>query len=134
MAKGQLQNRVVKSRHGDAFEQNLAIDDNLLPSASELEKLKEIEPEIIQWLLKRTEIEQDSRIEFNKNQLKLTDYNLRKTHNFNYIALIFSFILFIFVLIISAFFVKYELKVQGTIFGGTAIITGLIFFIKVIKK
>ena len=97
MAKQQQQNRLAQNYRGDVMlEQQVAIDDSLLPSANELEKLKEIDPSIIPWIMKRTEVEQDARIEFNKNQNDFVMYNLRKAHDFNLIAIIFSFLLFLF--------------------------------------
>jgi uncharacterized membrane protein len=116
------------------LEQQVAIDDSLLPSAIELEKLKEIDPSIIQWIMKRAEIEQDARIEFNRNQNEFVKYNLHKSHKFNLIAIIFSFILFLVILGLSAFFIIKELPVAGTIFGGTAIIAAITFFIKAASK
>jgi len=135
MAKQQQQNRLAQNYRGDVMlEQQVAIDDSLLPSANELEKLKKIDPTIIQWIMKRTEIEQDARIEFNKNQNDFVKYNLRKAHDFNLIAIIFSFLLFVFILGLSALFIIKELPVTGTIFGGTAIITAIAFFIKATTK
>lgn len=131
MAKQQHQNKVAKNKQGELLlEQNLAIDDSLLPNASELEKLKEVDPQIISWILERTEIEQNARIEFNQERVKLAKFDLKKTHVFNITALIFGFIIFIAVLALSAFFIINNLFVEGTLFGGTAIIGGALFFIK----
>ena len=68
------------------LEQNVAIDDNLLPSAIELEKLKEVDPSIIQWIMNRAD------------------------------------------------FVIKGLPVTGSIFGGTAIISAVVFFVKASTK
>jgi len=116
------------------LEQHDYVDDSLLPSAFELEKLKEIDPSIIEWILKRAEKEQDIRLEFNTKGISLAEYNLRKTHRFNFTALAFGFILFLVILGLSAFFIIQELPVAGTVFGGTAIATAALFFLKVIIK
>jgi uncharacterized membrane protein len=126
---------MAKNNRGELMlEQNLAIDDSLLPSAIELEHLKEVDPKIIDWILQRTEIEQNARIEFNKKQVELAAYNLKKTHRFNFTALFYAFILFLAVLSLSAFLIINKLNIEGTLFGGTAIITGIIFFIKATKS
>jgi len=131
MAKQQQQNKLAKTNHGEYMvEQHFAIDDSLLPSSNELEKLKKIDPSIVQWIKERAEIEQNARIGFNNTQLKLTEYNLHKTHRFNYTALIFSFILFLSILGLSAYFIINGLSVTGTIFGGAAIITAVIFYVR----
>jgi uncharacterized membrane protein len=111
-------------------EQNVAYDDNLLPSAAELEKLKEVDPKIIDWILNRTEIEQNARIDFNSKRLELSGYDLKKIHRFNITSLIFGFIVFLAVLALSAYLISMGLSVEGTLFGGGAIIAGAIFFIK----
>lgn len=64
MSKSQQQTRGVSRRDGVAIEQNTIVDDSLLPSAEELEKLKQIDPSIIEWIMRRTEKEQDARIKF----------------------------------------------------------------------
>ena len=111
-------------------EQNVAIDDNLLPSAEELSKLKEVDPTIIDWIKKRTEIEQDARHQFNREQMAIHTYSVKKTHKFNLLSLMFGFFLFISIIAASSFFVFKGLSVQGTIFGGSALIMGIIFFVK----
>jgi len=96
MAKSHHQNKLASSSEGGVMvEHNVAIDDSLLPNADELKRLKVIDPTIIQWMKERAELEQNARIGFNKGQLQLADYNLRKTHKFNFTALVFSFILFL---------------------------------------
>ena len=131
MVKAQRQSKIARNRQGDhLLEENLAFDDSLLPSAEELAKLKDVDPTIIDWIKNRTEIEQDARIQFNKDQMRIHTYSVRKTHGFNISSLILGFLLFISVIAVSAFFVYKDLAVQGTIFGGSAIITGVIFFIK----
>jgi uncharacterized membrane protein len=131
MAKQQQQNKLAKNGKGELMvEQNLAYDDSLLPNAAELEKLKEVDTKIIDWILSRTEIEQDARIKYNQDRMTLTDYDLRKIHRFNITSLIFGFIIFIVVLALAGFFIFKGLNIEGTLFGGTAIIGGAIFFIK----
>ena len=71
MAKKAAQNTLQSKEGGMVLQQQVISDDSLLPSASELEKLKSVSPEIIPWILKRTEMEQDARIEFNKDRMKL---------------------------------------------------------------
>lgn len=132
MGRQQQQNRLAKKGNGELMvEQNLAIDDNLLPSAAELEKLKEVDPKIIDWVLTRTEIEQNARIKFNQDRMALAKKDLNCIHIFNFTALTFGFLIFVILLALSDYFIYKGLDVQGTIFGGTAIIGGALFFIKV---
>ena len=131
MAKMQQHNKLARNRNGEHLvEQNVAIDDNLLPNAEELARLKEVDPNIIDWIKNRTEIEQDARIRFNQDQMKVHTFSVKNTHRFNFWALFLGFLLFIAVIAVSALFVLEGLTVEGTIFGGSAIITGVIFFMK----
>lgn len=131
MGKQQQQNRLAQNKKGELLvEQNVAIDDNLLPNAIELEKLKEVDPKIIDWILVRTEVEQSARIEFNQNRMKLANRDLTCIHIFNFMGLSFGLIIFLVVLALSAYFLYKGLDVQGTIFGGTAIIGGVIVFVR----
>lgn len=71
MGRKAEQNRLTTGANGVQLEQNTVYDDNLLPAADELCKLNSINPEIIPWVMKRTEVEQDGRVWFNKKRLKL---------------------------------------------------------------
>jgi len=133
MAKQQQQNKLSKSNGGDlCLEQNVAIDDSLLPSALELEKLKEVDPSIIPWIMQRTEIEQNARIEHNKEIVELNRINLYKTHGFNKLSLVLGFLLFIVTLLLAAYFVYAGLPTQGTIFGSASILVAVVYFSKII--
>jgi hypothetical protein len=51
-----------------SLEQNSIYDDSLLPAAEEIERLNNISSEILPWIMKRTEVEQDARIKFNEER------------------------------------------------------------------
>lgn len=131
----QQNNKLAKNLQGDSIvEQNVSIDDNLLPNSLELEKLKEIDPSIVPWIMARAEQEQNARHAWNKTQGEIMRYDVKNIHRFNFIAIILAFVLFIAIIGASVFFIVKGLDVQGTIFGGTAIITGVIFFLQVIHR
>lgn len=71
MGRKAEQNRLTTGANGVQLEQNTIYDDNLLPAADELAKLHSLDNGIIPWVKKRTEVEQDGRIWFNKKRLKL---------------------------------------------------------------
>lgn len=135
MAKLQHNNKLARNQRGEAIvEQNVSIDDSLLPNAIELEKLKEIDPSIVPWITARAEQEQNARLAWNKAQSDMMGSDIKNIHCFNFTALILAFILFIAIVGASVFFILKGLNVQGTIFGGTAIITGVVFFLQVIHR
>lgn len=106
------------------------MDDNLLPSADELSKLNQVSSEIIPWILKRTEIEQDARVEFNKARVELARKDLKSTHKYNFTALIFAFIVIISGMGFSFFLILQQMPTQGTIFAGATIALAAVSFIK----
>jgi uncharacterized membrane protein len=135
MANLQRNNKVAKNQKGEAIlEQHESIDDSLLPSAVELEKLKEIDPSIVPWIMKRAEQEQNARHKWNENQSKVLKFDVKHIHYFNFTAIFLAFILFLAIIGAAVFFIIKGLDVTGTIFGGTAIITCVIFFLRVISK
>ena len=87
MSRKAEQNRVIHHDNKLAVEQTSIYDDSLLPPADELAKLKELDPDIINWVKKRTEIEQDARIKFNENKVKLMDKNMKQIFIQNIVCL-----------------------------------------------
>lgn len=100
------------------IEQNTVYDDSLLPAADELTKLNAIDSQIIPWVMRRTEVEQDGRIWFNKKRLKLAGREI----NFAGCSTILGLVL-VFILIGVFFYLSYDLILKGHatlggIFGG----------------
>lgn len=92
MAKKAEQNKVC-DKTGLTLEQNTVYDDNLLPSADELAKLDAVSKDIIPWIMKRTEMEQDARIKFNEDRMKIAQDDFKHVHRYNFTALIMAFII-----------------------------------------
>ena len=79
MAKKAEQNKVC-DKTGLTLEQNTLYDDNLLPPADELAKLDSVSKDIIPWIMKRTEMEQDARIKFNEDRMKIAQNDFKHIH------------------------------------------------------
>lgn len=130
MGKKAEQNRVVRQEGGLALEQTAIYDDNLLPSADELAKLQELDPNCIEWIKKRTEIEQDARIKFNMDKISLMKKDMNHTLFQNVLCILAAFFIIVLVIGFSAYFIYKGLAVQGTVFGGTSIILAAMIFIR----
>jgi uncharacterized membrane protein len=130
MAKQQQNTRVIANRQQGAIEQQTIVDDSLLPSAEELSKLKEIDPSIIAWILKRSEKEQETRLNFNNERIKLAH---RET-NITIISLWLAFILAVTVLALGGLFIYLGKEVAGTIFGGVGVFVVIQSFLKFGRK
>jgi uncharacterized membrane protein len=134
MAKKALQERAHLNRQGAMMERNTIEDDNLLPAAEELQRLKELDPNIIEWVKERVALEQDARIRFNDNRVGLAKKDMVYTQVQNMTALIFSFLIILGGMGFSTFLITRELTVEGTVFAGSTIILSAISFLKYGKK
>ena len=130
MSKKQQQTRGIATRDGVTIAQNTIVDDNLLPPAEELEKLKQVDPSIIEWIMRRTEKEQDARLQFNSENMKLYHKDIEITRT----ALWLAFILAIATLSLGGLFIYLGKEVAGTIFGGVGVLIIIQSFLKFGRK
>ncbi|WP_158991431.1 hypothetical protein [Mucilaginibacter sp. L196] len=107
---------------GVAYEQSESYDDSLLPDANELAKLKELDPNIIEWIKERTAKEQDARISFNNRKMALIEGSTTKSFALDIITLIVVVIIILGGMAFSAYLISKDLKVEGTVFGGVVVI------------
>lgn len=128
MGRKAEQNRLIHQGESVAVEQTSVYDDSLLPPAEELAKLQQLDPDCLNWIKKRTEIEQDARIQFNKDKVGLMHKDMNLVTFQNVLCVIVAFIIIMSGLACSAYFVYKGLKTEGSIFGGsTLVFAGLIF-------
>jgi uncharacterized membrane protein len=130
MVKSQQQTRLVTNKHHGAIEQRTIVDDDLLPSAEELSKLKQVDDTIIRWILDCTAKEQDARHEFNKERMRLAHRETGITITSLWLAFSMAFI----ILLLSGLFIYFEKEIAGTIFGGIGILTVIQSFLKFGRK
>ena len=133
MAKKAEQNR-LKDESGLTFERNTVVDDNLLPSADELAKLDNISKEILPWIMNRTEKEQDARIKFNEDRMRLSEKDLRFAHKYNMTALIMAFAIVVMFMAASFYLIISGKEIIGTIFMGGTIACIIYYFLNTNKK
>lgn len=122
----------IRSHQGNGrqLEQIETIDDNLLPDASEIEKLKAHDPEIMSWLKTRAEQEQSFRHETIKRRDNIVLIATGREFKLNIIGLLFAFIILLMGMSISAFLIYKGYIISGSIFTGSTIILGASLFIK----
>ena len=118
MARKIEQNKITQDSSGVSLEHHSAYDDNLLPSAEELEKLKNIEPSILPWLMRRTEKEQDARIDFNKKRISLAHKEVNLSAAMTFFALLLGALIIFGVFFLSYILISKGFTIAGTIFGG----------------
>ena len=130
MGKKAEQNRVVHKEDGVAVEQTSIYDDSLLPSAEELAKLQSIDPTCVDWIKKRTEIEQDARIKFNMSKIHLMSKDMNHIFIQNILSIVAAFFIILSIIGCAAYFVYNGLSVEGTIFGSVSVILAASIFIR----
>lgn len=133
MAKKAEQNTLSDNR-GLTFEQKTVVDDNLLPSADELAKLDGISKDIIPWIMSRAEKEQDARIKFNEDRMRLSEKDLKFAHKYNIIALVMAFVIVMLFLSASFYLIITGKEIIGTIFAGGTIAAIVSYFLNAKKK
>lgn len=133
MAKKAEQNKVC-DKTGLTLEQNTVYDDNLLPSADELAKLDNVSKDIIPWIMKRTEMEQNARIKFNEDRMKIAQSDFKHTHRYNFTALIMAFIIVLIFVGFSFYLIINGQETIGTIFAGGTVVLIVSYFLKAKNK
>lgn len=128
MSRRAEQNKLTSGANGLQVEQNTIYDDNLLPAADELSKLKSIDPSIIPWVMKRTEVEQDGRISFNKKRLKLAGREITWAGISTMVGLVGVLMLIGFFFYLAYDLIKNGYAVWGGVFG-TVDLVGLVSII-----
>jgi uncharacterized membrane protein len=134
MAKQSRTQQVVQNQQGKGHLIQEVFDDNLLPDASEIEKLQRLDPNIIEWLKTRAECEQNFRQEAYKEKIDLVRRSEKGERNISLIGLVFSFFLAILGMAFSAFLIYYNHEVLGTIFAGATILALVGIFMAKVKS
>ena len=134
MAK-QAHQKTLSSQKGDfVIEQRSMFDDSLLPPAEELARLKEINPDIVTWIMEKASLEQNNRHLRTKEGIEMTRLEYRGSRRYNIAALTFAFVVIISGLSFSTFLIYNSMDIVGTIFAGGTLIMAANAFIKASKK
>lgn len=127
MAKGKFsskQNDVVTQKgQGRHIEHSGEFDDSLLPAPEELEKYRQVYPELIPWLMERTAKEQDARHEWTRKSQELAAKNSGRLFRVDRMVIYCAFGVITIIGALSAFLIYNDRVIESTIFSG---ITGLV--------
>jgi len=134
MAKvsNKVQGKAIATRDGQqgtSFEHEAIFDDSLLPDATELAKLQELDPTIIDWIKNRTEREQDMRHEYTRRRLSIVEKGQTRAYTVDLVTIIVSFILMVLGMGLSGWFIHEDQVVIGTIFGGGTLVLAVRSFL-----
>jgi uncharacterized membrane protein len=122
MTKHKREIKAASTKELQRLEHSEEIDDNLLPDAEEIQKLAQIDPNILTWLKSRAEKEQDFRHKFSDKRVKLTNDYEQRQHNTVRMGLFIYGTLVVGCLWGAYQLILHGLNVQGTIFGSAAVV------------
>lgn len=125
MTKHRKEIRAAQNKDVARLEHTEVFDDNLLPDASEIEKLHTLDPNILQWLKSRAEKEQDFRHNSFDKRVQITENHNKREHNTTRMALMIYFLLVAACLSASYLLISNDKKIAGSIFGGVGVIMAL---------
>jgi len=112
-----------KGKDAVQMEHHEVFDDNLLPDAEELAKLKVLDDDIINWLKARAEQEQAARIRFNDSKTDIVKKGQKNLFRTDLLSLFFGFIIMLTGMFSTLFLFYYDKDVIGSLFGaGTLVI------------
>ena len=138
MAKTQIaqkQSNVITTKgKGISVENHASFDDSLLPDAVELAKLKELDPNVIEWVKTRTALEQDARLSLNNKKIEIIEKDQIYRYNIDRIALLLAFLIVVFAMIISGFLIYKGQILTGSLFAGATILLAANSFLKFRKN
>nr|DAQ42969.1 MAG TPA: putative membrane protein [Caudoviricetes sp.] len=134
MAKQQTKHQVVKSQQGQGVLVENVFDDNLLPDASEIEKLYKLDNNILEWLKGTAEKEQNFRHQVFAQKLEITEKVERGRRQISKMGITFSFIIVLVAMVFSGFLIYIGQTVVGTVFAGGIIISIVTAFLKKVKE
>lgn len=126
-----LKHTQIRSQQGlgGQLEQTEIIDDNLLPDAVEIERLVRIDPDIMTWLKVRAEQEQGFRHDLVRNRDKIVKSEFISNRWLNFAGLFVGFIVIMSALYLSYLLISQDHVIQGSIFGGTALVMTIGIFV-----
>ena len=130
MAKQQKKQQVVKNQQGQGLLIEEVLDDNLLPDATEIEKLHRIDNNILEWLKQTAEKEQEFRHQAFSKKLKIAEDTERGIRQISKLGIIFSFIIVVLGMFFSGFLIYIGQTVIGTIFAGGIILSIVSAFLR----
>jgi uncharacterized membrane protein len=119
-----------KTGHGMQLIRSDEHDDTPLPSADELAKYKALHPEVVPWLMKISEKEQDHRHSFENSRIKLVNDVNSKLYTIDIIRIVCAFIIVISGFLLSGILLYNDKLLIGSLFAGTTMLGAVAMFLK----
>jgi uncharacterized membrane protein len=120
--------------HAQAIEQHITYDDNFLPDAGELQKYQSVNPDLVVWIMERTAIEQDARINTVNRKLDFNEKSSTKQFIINLLGIICALIVISMGMSFSYFLLVNNNQIMGSCFAGGTLLVAVNSFLKYGKQ
>lgn len=108
---------------GNQMEQTVSVDDNILPAPRDLAEYKNIDPRIVDFLIKSSEREQIHRHRQDEKKLKILNYNEHKTGRINWWGMFFAFLSILVTMGLAAYALYLDRAWFAGIFGLVGVVS-----------
>lgn len=114
---------------GKQIEQTFTVEDVSLPSPQELEAYKQINPQIIDFLLPTSTKEQEHRHQLDEEKLKVLENVNKRDHRLNLLGMIFGFLSLLVMMGVACYMLYLNHPWFASFFGGVSLITVISIFV-----
>jgi uncharacterized membrane protein len=118
----------VSAKEGKQLEHTITMDDNCLPSPSELTAYQRIDSNILPFLLEVAKKEQDHRHLIEKKKIDIIGWESKREFRINLWGMFFAFLILLAGFSFSAYLLHLGSNVVGTVFGGVSLISAATLF------
>ncbi len=130
MAKLEVKQRQMAKNDGHEVENSLILNESILPSPSDLEYYKNVDPRIIDLFITTTLEEQKYRHTTEQQRIKLVRSSERRLFSINWWGMFFAFLIVVAALGLAA----YALSLDRPWFAGFGLMTALIAITSIFVK
>lgn len=117
MAKSATQSKLRRSNEGLSVEQTSVLDNNPLPPAAEIERIQNLDPNYLPWIMDMARQELDARRAATTERIRLTDKDMDMYQRRYTMSVAIMFVIFLILCACTMYCVIQGYDVAGTIFG-----------------
>lgn len=122
MAKKQATHSVAKNGQQQIVQTSFEEDDNLLPKPEELQKYIELDPDFMNWIKDRCDIEQRARIKHRDDNVSIVKSTNNKLFTIDILSLVLSTTLMSLLIYLSYRLIMNGHEEIGTVLGSASVI------------
>jgi uncharacterized membrane protein len=134
MAKKTNSHQIARQGNNHVIQTSYEEDDNMMPSPDLLAQYNQLDPSFIEWFKNRADLEQNARIKFNDDRIKLANSTDKKLYRIDLTSIFVSAIILLAGLALSAYLIYHRNFNTGSILGGGTILAYVIRLLNFRKK